>query len=277
MDFSLMKSLLECPVCYTIPRNQSIFLCSNSHKICQTCFDLLELKICPQGKCEYKDEQPMRNRDLEKIIAECDIDLSCHNWREGCTVEAKKKELEEHETECDFRKVPCPFSCGSETMFRKIQDHLKESHRSTHFKGKGEFLSITWILKERHFSGNSKIFVNGVWENMDGQRFYCHLQKLDGKWISWICVEGGERTARKWKSKIKIKSKNADDNIEFEGNVFSIDCTKTELVSSGECFTMTDEEVRNLKNLNISNTDKLSGLWGKLFIEFSVENIIEKK
>ena len=213
----------------------------------------------------------MRNRDLEKIISECDIELSCKNWREGCTVEAKRKVLEEHESECNFRTVPCPCNCGNNTMFSKLQDHLKDSHRRTHFKGKGESLSITWILKESHFSWNSKIFVNGVWENMDGQRFYCHFEKFDGKWISWICVEGGERTARMLKSVIKIKSKKGDTDIEFEGEVFSIDTAKNDIISSDGCFTMKDEHVRNLKNMNISEEDKISGLWGKLFIEFTVE------
>jgi len=220
----------------------------------------------------------MRNRDLEKIISECDIELSCHNWRNGCTMEAKRKVLEEHETECEFRTVACPFSCGSNTPVRNLHVHLKESHRRTHFKGKGESLSITWILKESHFSGNSKVFVNGVWESVDEQRFYCHLEKLDGKWIAWMCVEGGETTARKYKSKIKIKSQKDGGNIDFEGVVFSLDSHKEEIVSDGGCFTMTEKEVLTFKNLNLSDEEKLSGLWGKLRVEFSIikKNVEEK-
>ena len=270
MDFSLMKSLLECPVCFTIPRDQSIFLCNNSHKICKTCFDLLEVLVCPQGKCEYNVDNLMRNRDLEKIIAECDLELSCQNWREGCTREDKRKVLEKHETECIFRRVPCPFNCGSNVIFRRLHGHLKESHRSTHFKGKGESLSIIWILKESHFSENSKIFVNGVWENMAGQRFYCHFEKLGGKWISWIGVEGGESTAKALKGCIKIKSRNDENNIEFKGEVFPIDTIKSDIAASDGCMKMTDEQVKNLRKKNLSDEDEISGLWGKLFIEFSV-------
>jgi len=272
MDFSLMKSLLECPVCLTIPRDQSIFLCNNSHKICSSCFDLLDMAAtCPQGKCEYNRENLMRNRDLEKIIAECDIELSCQYWRKGCDVEDKRKILEKHEADCSFRTVPCPFTCGCRVLFRDLRQHLQDRHRSTHFKGKGESLSISWILKENHFAGKSKVFVNGVWENLEGQRSYCHFEKLPGKWVSWVSVEGGKSVASGLKSVIKIKSKIDEKNIAFEGRVFSIDCLKSDIISSKECLTMTDHQVKNLRNINLQGGVEASGLWGQLAIEFSVK------
>jgi hypothetical protein len=54
--------------------------------------------------------------------------------------------------------------------------------------------------------------------------------------------------------------------------VLSIDTAKEDIIiSSNGCFTMKDEHVKSLKNMNISEEDKISGLWGKLFIEFTVE------
>jgi len=210
-------------------------------------------------------------------IAECDIELSCQYWRNGCDVEDKRKGLEKHEADCIFRRIPCPFTCGSSVLFKDLRKHLQDKHRSTHFKGKGESLSISWILKETHFAGHSKIFVNGVWEDLEGQRFYCHFEKLAGRWVSWVSVEGGETVASGLKSVIKIKSRSDEKNIEFEGKVFSIDCIKTDIISSKGCLTMTEKHVRNLRNTNLQDGLEASGLWGQLAIEFSVKKQEEKR
>ena len=272
-----MKSLLECPVCLTIPRNLRIFLCCNGHRICSVCFDLLHPPaVCPQGKCAFaqqgENQSPMRNRDLEKIIEELskesELELSCLNWREGCSVEQRRMELEKHEQECPYRRIPCPLNCGESLVYRKLHDHLKEQHRTTHFKGKGKSLTINWSLKGSHFSGNSKIFVNGVWESLDGERFYCHLEHINGKWISWITVEGGTCSAENWRSIIKIQSKDQENTIMLEGDVFAIDEVKDDIIASSDSFTLTDDQVRNLRDS--SDEEESTEFWGKLLIEFSV-------
>ena len=97
MNSALLRPLLECPVCFKIPRNK-IFVCSNSHKICDSCYDKITAgaKQCPQGLCSY-DDPPRRYMELEAIVENADLELICIRSVSGCTVEMKKEELRKHE------------------------------------------------------------------------------------------------------------------------------------------------------------------------------------
>ncbi len=45
---SLVK-FLECPVCFEIPRNRSVFICVNGHSICDVCKTRVD-DICPLAR-----------------------------------------------------------------------------------------------------------------------------------------------------------------------------------------------------------------------------------
>ena len=105
MNADILKSLVECPVCFQVPRGK-ILACSNSHKICEACFKKIVAarKQCPQGNCPY-DQPPRRYRELEAIVEKANIDFSCIYAKDGCNVEMEKEALKKHEAECAF-KVP---------------------------------------------------------------------------------------------------------------------------------------------------------------------------
>ena len=95
MNADILKSLVECPVCFQVPRGK-ILACSNSHKVCETCFDQISTskKQCPQGNCPY-DQPPRRYRELEAIVENANIDFSCSYAKDGCNVEMEKETLKE--------------------------------------------------------------------------------------------------------------------------------------------------------------------------------------
>ena len=129
MNADILKSLVECPVCYQVPRGK-ILACSNSHKICEACFNkiIAARKQCPQGNCPY-DQPPRRYRELEAIVENANIDFSCSNAEDGCRVEMEKETLKKHEAECSFRKVPCPDTyCEQLILFSSIGDHISSYH-----------------------------------------------------------------------------------------------------------------------------------------------------
>ena len=131
MNSAALKTVLECPVCFQVPGSK-IFVCSNSHKICESCYNKITAgaKQCPQGNCPF-DEPPRRYRELENIVENADIELSCSNAGAGCKVEKKKGELREHEMKCIFRQVPCPGTAFEKIiLFNSIDSHITRHEKT---------------------------------------------------------------------------------------------------------------------------------------------------
>ena len=97
MDAKKLKSYLECPVCFLVPKAK-ILACSNGHKICESCFKRLKTvnhaKKCPLGGCDYSNP-PHRIRDLEAIVENSDVKLSCS--QSACKEEMTRQDLKSHE------------------------------------------------------------------------------------------------------------------------------------------------------------------------------------
>ena len=58
-----LRDILECPICFNIPREGPIYQCENGHIVCKSCFPKCEK--CPQ--CNMKMTK-CRNLHLEKLI-----------------------------------------------------------------------------------------------------------------------------------------------------------------------------------------------------------------
>ena len=108
MNAAVLKTLVECPVCFEVPRGK-ILACSNAHIICEPCHEKLVAaeKQCPQGNCKY-DQPARRCRELEAIVENANFDLNCCNASTGCQKMVEKETMKMHELECIFRPVPCP-------------------------------------------------------------------------------------------------------------------------------------------------------------------------
>ena len=127
----MISALQACPVCFQVPRSK-ILSCTNAHKICESCYDktVSSARQCPQGNCPY-DEPPRRCRELEAIVDNADLELSCSNANVGCTVEMRKEGLRKHEVICTFREVPCPdTTCEEIVVLNNIDSHISENHQN---------------------------------------------------------------------------------------------------------------------------------------------------
>ncbi len=110
MDKPTLRRLLECPVCFRLPRPSSgvrVYLCSEGHSLCSRCFERLPRRECPQGRCDFAKPEPTRNRTAEAMAEEADFDAPCRNGDDGCDFEGKKDSLARHEAKCDKGRVPC--------------------------------------------------------------------------------------------------------------------------------------------------------------------------
>ncbi|XP_023347102.1 ankyrin-1 isoform X3 [Eurytemora carolleeae] len=61
---SLVRRVLECPVCLEVMINKKILQCKNGHNVCDSC--RFQLLTCPQCRVEYS-EMEVRNRGLEEL------------------------------------------------------------------------------------------------------------------------------------------------------------------------------------------------------------------
>eukprot|EP00092_Neocalanus_flemingeri_P066548 GFUD01081080.1.p1 GENE.GFUD01081080.1~~GFUD01081080.1.p1 ORF type:complete len:209 (+),score=29.12 GFUD01081080.1:2-628(+) len=203
MDAAALTSFLECPVCFQVPRGK-IFLCKNSHKICDACYIKINetVKKCPQGKCQY-DQPPQRNRELEAIAESIDLELSCSSAYAGCTVELNKEELINHELSCVFRKVPCPdTSCEQFLLFKDVMSHLSANHKETIYLISPK---LVVYLKNMDDYPENENWSLSVWTE-DGIDFYPQILKRGPFWYFWIKALADPQTTSHYKVTAKIQN-----------------------------------------------------------------------
>ena len=98
-----LQSTLECPVCLDTIRTVPVQCCSNGHIICNKCRP--RSVTCPTCR------DPLGNG--VSFIANKLIDLiphPCTNKQRGCEEEGMLPVLTQHETECKYRDVRCPYN-----------------------------------------------------------------------------------------------------------------------------------------------------------------------
>eukprot|EP00092_Neocalanus_flemingeri_P038390 GFUD01041796.1.p1 GENE.GFUD01041796.1~~GFUD01041796.1.p1 ORF type:complete len:258 (+),score=54.16 GFUD01041796.1:73-846(+) len=245
MDASKLKTYLKCPVCLDIPRSK-IFACSNGHKICESCYDKIRTTanmnamLCPNGRCKY-DNPPRRNRDLEYIVENSDVKLSCS--RPLCQVEMAKDNLLKHEVECEFRTVPCPHTtCEKEIVFKQVEDHIKRVHQ--------DVCRVLQRPKKRIMNSllhncDWKLY---VWEQCKVQ-FYPQIVKRNGDWYFWVKIKEGPIVASQWKFSVKMENKDTGYRMEFSGSVHPVDLKVDQQMETGDCLRMSSKNVEKLQDV----------------------------
>ncbi len=95
-----LKEHLECPVCLELPKSSPIYQCPNGHIVCNICHK--KLQFCPQCR------EPLGKYRCR--IAEELMDFEpCSFFKHGCSARFVTKYGKDHEKECQFREVGCPF------------------------------------------------------------------------------------------------------------------------------------------------------------------------
>ena len=122
-----MMALLECPVCFVIPRVGPIYGCTNGHHLCQSCSK--QIQTCPVCKdTNLKCHNILAEKMVEVTLE--DVPIICKFV--GCNVHNILGKISEHEKLCPFRIVVCPSShCGAcdwHGPLNKIVKHIKEKN-----------------------------------------------------------------------------------------------------------------------------------------------------
>ena len=251
MDAKKLKLYLECPVCLSVPAGK-ILACCNGHKICEACFMKLKTdensKKCPQGGCNYNNP-PHRCRDLEAIVENSDVKLSCS--RPGCNEEMTRLNIHGHEAKCKFRLVPCPkTSCQKKIKFSEILLHMQKAHEDRykiiHDTDDPKLRSFS-IFKERKDCTDWSL--NMMLKNDD--IFYPQFVERDGLFYFWVQIKGAPEIASKWRFSAKTENKDSGIRMEFSGTVHPVDVTVEEVIETEECLSIKRKNMEKLVSSDI--------------------------
>ena len=97
-----ITEVLQCPVCYNLPRAVPVQSCTAGHIVCQDC----KLSV---GFCPICRDILMNNTNT---IAGNLIQIVLHNCKfnsMGCNVKLPLDEIKQHEKYCIERTVICPY------------------------------------------------------------------------------------------------------------------------------------------------------------------------
>jgi len=241
MDAAQLKSYLECPICFLLPKGK-IFSCVNSHQICESCYNKLSgTRNCPQG-CQF-DQPPHRERVCEALIENSDLELNCS--KPGCQVEMRKDHIAADELRCIFRTVPCPVaSCQKDFLFKNIDLHISEKHKEAVTVNRPE---IVLYLKEERFNNCDDNWVLFTHQE-SGLQFYLVFVKRDYLWYTWVTIKGAPAVASEWVFTAKAKNDEKKMAVEFSGGfVHSIDMRVEEIIESGQYLLLNRRIVEKLK------------------------------
>jgi len=261
MEESDLREILECPVCTQVPYKTKIFSCQAGHHICQTCYSKLrsEPKRCPNGRCRYSSP-PTQLRLAEALVSRAKVKLNCPHGGDGCPVELRGEQLEEHVGECKFRKVHCPETdCQEEVTFSLLDEHIDENP-SDH--GNSESVELdTFVISEADFKDPNSDW-NTWCELHHGVRFWKVLIKRANLWQAWMVMEASPKQAELWTLTLKFQNKKTGMFVETSCPAVPIDWSLEQIIDSGNYLTMTTATVRKLVEENDASE------W-KLFSEFS--------
>ena len=120
-----LLTLLECPVCLdhiTPPIKQ----CVKGHLVCSDCFP--RLPHCPTCRSPMSEE---RNLGMEQVARL--LKFPCRYHPMGCTESYCLAQKEEHERNCPYLQLKCPFhgQCSFGGSLSAVVPHLKAEHSVT--------------------------------------------------------------------------------------------------------------------------------------------------
>ena len=97
-----LQEILQCPVCYNLPRQLPIQSCPAGHIICQDCRP--SVGLCPTCRVGPLFSTNTVAGNLVSIMAH-----KCKFNALGCNVRLPLDEIAQHEKYCVQRTVICPF------------------------------------------------------------------------------------------------------------------------------------------------------------------------
>ena len=221
-----IQKILECPVCLSTPKNpEKIHLCSNEHMICDDCHARVDK--CPLCRSHFVE---IKNNTLLKQILSA-LPKLCPYADEGCNIEPKDHEMENHKKNCQFRPIGCTKkSCNNEVPFESLLEHLQNSHNAYTEEYGDHDAGVEYDIevKKETFENQNEVSWYPTSFKFDDKTFiFCVCKAKDHFYVQCF-IYGNKEDERNYLCKIRVK----DDNnswyeISFTGDVISVDVPKS--------------------------------------------------
>jgi hypothetical protein len=242
INTGILKNLLECPVCLTVPRKAPIFQCTRGHIVCGECKP--NVMTCPQ--CQIPLDN-IRSLVSEKVLEQ--LPTSCKYADHGCLVERMRDVLVEHEKHCQNRTVNCVgLACQQKVPLSSLLSHLGTDHVT------GDFVIVEGGEYYSHFVFDNTTFTkDGTWKatqlHFDSKYFYLECcRSKEGLWNIWVyMLETKQDESENYVCEISINSAKSKDLLLFRGKPFSLDLTWENIFASGRGLVFTDATARQFR------------------------------
>jgi len=273
-----MMEVLECPVCFEVPREGPILSCPNGHHLCQSCSK--RITSCPVCKDPNIN---IRNVLAEKMVevALKDVPIKCKF--SGCEVRNVLGELSQHEKLCPHRTVACPSfhrgACDWHGPLSEMVKHIKEKKcvqvvfdTKWHAMRRQEHSDIVTEESKYVPTFNSTLgdFQDGVsvfdrtgvvthWKPIvllakKYLNVWCYAvvqRNSDGHWMIVVRAMLPKEFCDKIRCKITVKSPDSDlPKFSFEGKVSSYEMSREKVMESGQYLLLTDNLIKHFKKAN---------------------------
>ena len=238
-----IRNDVVCQVCEdpARPGNRHWYRCMKLHQICQDCKE--KKKKCSCGDpilTEYC-------RQTEKLFSVMGLKFKCVNTKNGCQETFFENALKEHEFECIFRQVPCPYNslssgyCTDKIYFHDVIQHYESQHNEDEklcdFSDKfgissfGQ-LGTLGMSGEDYYIDPDKITLNN--------QTFLFCQKTRNNIIyKWVYILGSPIEAKHFSYTLKLIGRETKSF--FEGKMATIDEPFDTLFKAGKCFAIPHE------------------------------------
>ena len=220
-----------------LEKNDGIDACLELHHVCEEC-----KKINKKCSCD----EPISNKydkTTEKMLSALSIKYNCANTKNGCQEVLTETALEDHESECIYRLVPCiklaldPFAmCNEKVTFHEViqhyEDHDKETLEEVDLKIKHP---VSWNDDELALSG-ADCHDDPVKFTFNNQTFLLPEKAEDEVVYMWVYILGSPKDAKHFSFTLTFYGKNAE--LSFKGKVAAIDECFDTLSKAGKCIAI---------------------------------------
>ena len=257
----------------------SVKYCKNNHGVCSACLPSGK-KQCPVTgcgqytnatlnflselvkdlglpfSCKFKIDGCDQKNVEEEVIAAHEVECKyrpfpCKFKNDGCGQKNIKEEVD-HENECGYRKVHCPFNhaCSDQPVM-DLETHTSYSHRwmyGKYFENPGKWFFQGFGLR---LKGAQRMWI----DPNSGLRFMTVLKYKywQCKWICYTMVFGGKTVAKKFRAEMRLSSYDVDTSLIFNCNVFCLDDWKEQEASKVFCITDEQFKIYNKGHIELGN------------------------
>ena len=259
-----IRNELVCQICkgHARPGKKHWYRCWDLHPICQDCKFKLKNKKCSCGSRISKEFCRM----TEKLLNVVGMKYNCVNTKNGCQEVHDENALEDHESECIYRVVPClrnsydmKCECDGKVPFQEVIQH---------YEAKQDLTLVSRDLKVKYtddwhdeFSLSDEDGFQFPEKFTSNNRTFLLLGKTEYKVVyRWVSILGSPNEAKHFSYTLKLFGPKT--TITFEGSVAAIDESFDTLYAAGKCFAtphkafigqLLDEEKKHKYSLEIRN------------------------